>query len=86
MGRDSVITFLVMMVIRKGSILDTKVYRKPTHTGHYLHFQLNRPLHVMKGDVQSLYHRATIVCQEKQDRSDEADILTHDLQLSAYPI
>jgi hypothetical protein len=33
-GRESVIKFLVMMVIRKGSILDTKVYRKPTHTSH----------------------------------------------------
>jgi len=40
----------------------------------------------MRGEAQSLYHRATIVRQEKQDRSDEADILTHDLQLSAYPI
>jgi len=40
----------------------------------------------MREDVHSLYHRATIVCQEKQDRSDEADTLTHELQLSAYPI
>lgn len=36
--------------------------------------------------MQSLYHRAATVCQEQTDCCDKIDILSHNLQLSAYPI
>jgi len=55
------------------------------HTGHYLHFQLNHP-RVKREVVQSLYHRAATLCQEQTDCCDEIDILSYDLQLSAYLI
>jgi hypothetical protein len=41
---------------------------------------------VKRGVVQSLYHRAATICQEQTDCCDDIDILSHDLQLSAYLI
>jgi hypothetical protein len=32
---DGTIPLLDVLVIRRGPALTTKVYRKPTHTGHY---------------------------------------------------
>jgi hypothetical protein len=40
MEADNKIPFLDVLVIKKQSALTTMVYRKPTHTGHYLKFNL----------------------------------------------
>jgi hypothetical protein len=61
---DNKIPFLDVLVIRKQSAITTTVYRKPSHTGRYLNFHLNRPPHVRRGAIRSLYRRATIVCEE----------------------
>jgi hypothetical protein len=45
---DGKIPFLDVLVIRKGSALTTKVYRKPIQTGCYLHFDYSHPPHVKK--------------------------------------
>lgn len=58
---DTANPLLDVLVIREGTTMNTKIYRKPTHTGHYLHFQSNRPPHVKRGIVQSLYHRANVI-------------------------
>jgi hypothetical protein len=81
---DSANPLFDVLVIRERTTMNTKIYRKPTHTGRYLHFQSNRPPHVKRGTVQSLYHRVNIMYQEQQVRSDEIVTLKLDLQLSAY--
>lgn len=43
---------------REGSGLDITVYRKPTHTDHYLHFSSHHPRHMKRGLVRCLYNRA----------------------------
>jgi hypothetical protein len=43
---DSAIAFLDVLVIRKGTTLATKIYRKPTHIGRYFNFKSNHPPHV----------------------------------------
>jgi hypothetical protein len=83
---DSANPLLDVLVIREGNIMNIKIYRKPTHTGRYLHFQSNRPRHVKRGIVQSLYHRPNVIYQEQQVRSDEIVTLKHALQLSVYRI
>jgi hypothetical protein len=52
----SVILFLAVMVIKKKMTLATKVCRRPTHTGRYLNFKSNHPLHVKRGLIQSLHN------------------------------
>jgi hypothetical protein len=82
---ESAITFLDVLVIRKGTTLATKVYRKPTHTGRYLKFRSNHPPHVKRGLTQSLHNRASTICQERQDLLNEISNLKCDLQLNGYP-
>jgi hypothetical protein len=59
--------FLNVFVTKKGDILHSAVYRKPTHTGRYLHFDSNHPVHVKRGVVESLVNRANVLCQNEQD-------------------
>jgi hypothetical protein len=51
---DNAIPFLDVLVIRKGTILATIIYRKYTHTGRYLSFKSNHPPHVKRGLIPSL--------------------------------
>jgi hypothetical protein len=82
---DSAILFLDVLVIRKGTTLATKVYRKPTHTGRYLNFRSNHLPHVKRGLIQSLHNRASTICQERHDLLNEISNLKHDFQLNGYP-
>jgi hypothetical protein len=82
---EAAIPFLDVLVIRKGTALTTKVYRKPTHTGRYLNFNSDHPPHVKRGIIHSLNDRASTICQERQDLLVEANNLRRDLQLNGYP-
>jgi hypothetical protein len=81
----SAIAFLDVLVIKKGTTLATKVYRKPTHAGRYLNFNSNYPPHVKRGLIQSLHNRASTICQERQDLAKKISNLRSDLQLNGYP-
>jgi hypothetical protein len=65
---DSGISFLHLLVLRKETTLTTKVYRKPTHTGRYLNFTSNHPLHMLKklhglSPRANYIDRATAACR-----------------------
>jgi hypothetical protein len=61
---DGVIPFLNVLVITKKMTLVFKVYRKPTCAGRYLNFNSNHMLRMKRGLIQSLYKRASTICQE----------------------
>jgi hypothetical protein len=77
MESDHAITYLDGMVIREETTL-------ATHTGQYLNFNSNHPLHVKRGLIQSLQNRASTICQE-QDMVKKISSLRSDLQLRDYP-
>jgi hypothetical protein len=77
--------FLDILENRNGTDLQTKVYRKPTHTYHYLHYNSNHPSHVKRGVVHSLVNRAAIIWIEKQEIAKEAAKVKQDLSINSYP-
>jgi hypothetical protein len=77
--------FLEVLVMKRGSKLIIEVYRKPTHTGRYLHFKSNHPHHVKRGAVHSLVNRAKVICQNQKDFNNEIQIIRHDLMINEYP-
>ena len=58
--------FLDVLVQRGCDGLTTSVYRKPTHTDHYLDFRSNHHPRIKAGIVKYLAHRARTVCHPNQ--------------------
>jgi hypothetical protein len=71
--------------MKKGPNLATKVYRKPNHTGHYLHFKSSHSHHVNTGIIQSLINRAKVICHDLKDCNREIRNIRHNLILKEYP-
>jgi hypothetical protein len=82
---NSAIPFLDVLIVRKETTLATKVYGKPIHNSQYLSFKSNHPPHVKRVFIQNLHNRASTICRERQDLSNEISSLTRDLQLNCYP-
>ena len=59
---DGKLPFLDVMVRRQPQQLSTTVYRKPTHTDHYLNFKSNHHPRIKAGIVKCLAHRARTFC------------------------
>jgi hypothetical protein len=81
---ESTIAFLDVLVIKEGTTLATKVYRKPTHTGRYFNFNSNHPPHMKRDLIQNLHNRTSTICQE-QDLVKEISSPRSDLQLNVIP-
>ena len=65
--------------------LNTTVYRKPTHTDQYLHWDSLHPISSKCSMVGTLHHRAKTVCSTKQLLKEEEEHLAMALKNCNYP-
>jgi hypothetical protein len=82
---NDTLPFLEVLIMKRDPKLATEVYRKPTHTGRYLHFKINHPHHVKSGVVHSLISQAEVVWQDQKDFSNKIENIRHNLILNKYP-
>jgi hypothetical protein len=75
----------VRIWLESSTALLTKVYRKHTHTGSYLHFSSNCPPYVKRGVVHSLINRAITLWTKKQGYSKEVVKIRQDVATNEYP-
>ena len=65
--------------------LNSTVYRKPTHTDHYLQFDSHHPLIHKLGVIRTLHYRANTVISNPQDIAEEKDHIHQSLGNCGYP-
>ena len=83
---DGTLPFLdTLLRRREDGSLDVSVYRKPTHTDRYLHFESHHPTHVKRGVVRCLHDRARRVISTQDNLQKEVDHLARVLKQNGYP-
>ena len=83
---DNKLAFLDCLVkIKDKHKLNTIVYRKPTHTDHYLQFDSHHPLIHKLGVIRTLYHRAETIISDQDDVAPEKDHVKGALHKCGYP-
>ena len=76
--------FLDVQVIKNGNSIDFNVYRKPTHSGGYLHFFSNHPDSIKKSVASGLFLRALRICSPSYLDS-EINLIKVQLNKLGYP-
>ena len=74
-----------MSIQREKDRLVTKVYRKPTHTQHYIHWRSKHPKNLLLGVLKGLIHRAHELCDLREDLLEELDLLRDVFIANGYP-
>ena len=80
------IAFLDVQIYRNNNnILETSVYRKPTHTNQYLNFRSHHHPRVKFGIVQCLSQRARKICSLEARRKKEMKLIKEVFVANGYP-
>ena len=83
---DNKLAFLDCLVkINEKRKLSTIVYRKPTHTDHYLQFGSHHPLIHKLGVIRTLHYRAETIISDRKEVPPEKDHIKGALQKCGYP-
>ena len=83
---DGSIPFLDMLIIPdEEGRLNTKVYRKPTHTDQYLHWDSHHSITSKYSVIGTLYHRSRRVCSNPDHLQNEEKHLFKSLNKCKYP-
>ena len=80
------ISFLECLVTAKSSAFTKTVYRKPTHSGRYLHFHSSHPNSAKRAVVISLINRASKICSDDTLKTKELDEVKTTLKQNGYPV
>ncbi|XP_071963828.1 uncharacterized protein [Antedon mediterranea] len=83
---ENKISFLDSLIIRKpdGSV-KLLVYRKPTHTDQYLHFDSHHSVHQKLGIIRTLFDHMNSIVTMDADRNTEEVNITSALSRCGYP-
>lgn len=81
---DGKLPFLDVLVIRDNGKLSFSVYRKPTHSGSYLHYFSNHSVQVKRSMASGLFLRALRICSP-QYLDQELNCIKKQLSKLAYP-
>ena len=65
--------------------LATTVYRKPTRTNQYLHWDSHHAIAKKYSIISTLLHRAKHICSNQQQREEEQQQIERALVLCKYP-
>ena len=84
-SQNNSMPFLDCLITIKNNRLQTKVYRKPTHTDQYLAFDSNHPLIHKLGVIRTLQHRANTVISQPSDIIEEHRFIKEALRHNGYP-
>jgi hypothetical protein len=82
---NDTLLLLDVLVMKGGLNFTTKVYQKPTHTGHFLHLRSNHPHHVIRGVVHCLISQVKVLCQDQKDLHSGIKNIRYALMLKEYP-
>ena len=83
---DGSMPFLdTLITINEDGSLNTKVYRKPTHTDLYLQLDSHHSIAAKYSVINTLHHRAKAVCSNKQLLKEE-EHLQKVLTENKYPM
>ena len=82
---DRKIPFLDVLVVKDSGRIRTEVYRKPTHTDRYLHYQSYHPQHIKTGIIRTLIRRSEQICNTAEAADHERRHLIQVFQSNGYP-
>ena len=79
--------FLDVQVTRdaESGIFRTAVYRKPTHTDRYLHYESYHPAHVKTGVIRTLLQRSRRICNSEAAATKEMRHIQKVFGNNGYP-
>ena len=83
---DSMIPFIGIEIIKNGTELETRVYRKPTNTGLLLHFQSHVDKRYKNGLLKTMLHRAYALSSTTEAFNEECAKLRSIFSRLDYPI
>ena len=82
---NNILPFLDLSIQRYPDRLETKVYRKETHTQKYIHWRSNHSKNCKLGILKGLIHRAHLLCDKKEDLLEEIQLLKDVFMANGYP-
>ncbi len=82
---ENCLAMLDLKLIRKDNRISTDIYRKPTHTDHYLQWSSHHPVQQKLGVVRTLMHRADTLIADEFLRKQEKDKVRTALRFCGYP-
>ena len=83
---DNRIPFIGIEIIKNGTELETRVYRKPTSTGLLLHFQSHVDKRYKTGSLKTLLHRAHALSSTTEAFHEECTKLHSIFSRLDYPV